>query len=396
MDFISVKQATELILNETRDFGVEPVPFWGSVGRVLAEDICADRDFPPFNRVTMDGFAFRAEDYVSGCRTFNILGTQYAGEAAVRLNQKETAVEVMTGTPLPEGADSVIRVEDTTVLDGKLILPDGLEVKKNIHYQGIDRKKGDVILKKGHQLKSPDLAVLATVGKSEVLVKKRPKVAVITSGDELVEVHETPEPHQIRKSNVYAISEHISNSCETTDQFHIADDLAETVSKLDELLNNYDALILSGGVSAGKKDYMPTAMEKVGVEKVFYKIQQRPGKPMWFGKKGEKVVFALPGNPVSAFMCAVRYVKPWLEACFGLQPKTEHAQLGVEVTFVPKLSYFMQVQLANDKGVLKALPNEGHGSGDLANLSDADAFLEMELREGSQYDEGEVFRVWKY
>ncbi|WP_304231854.1 molybdopterin molybdotransferase MoeA [Jiulongibacter sediminis] len=396
MDFITVQKATELILKETRDFGEEKIAFLQSAGRVLAEDICADRDFPPFDRVTMDGFAFRAKDYVSGCRTFNILGTQYAGEAAVRLNQKETAVEVMTGTPLPGGADSVIRVEDTTVLDGKLILPDGQEVKKNIHYRGIDRKKGDVILKKGHLLKTPDMAVLATVGKTEVLVKSRPKVAVITSGDELVEVHEMPEPHQIRKSNVYAISEHISNLCETTDHFHITDDLEETTSKLQELLTNYDVLILSGGVSAGKKDYMPTAMEKVGVEKVFHKIQQRPGKPMWFGKKGEKVVFALPGNPVSAFMCAVRYVKPWLEACFGLQPKAEHAQLGVEVTFVPKLSYFMQVQLVNDKGVLKALPNEGHGSGDLANLSDADAFLEMDLREGSLYNEGDAFQVWRY
>lgn len=396
MDFISVQKATELILEETREFGEENVPFLQTAGRVLAEDIYADRDFPPFDRVTMDGFAFKASEYETGCRTFKILGTQYAGDAAKSLIDPETAVEVMTGTPVPGGADSVIRVEDTTVVDGKLILPDGLEVKKNIHYQGFDRRKGDVILNKGHLLKSPDMAVLATVGKTEVLVKRRPRVAVITSGDELVEVNQKPELHQIRKSNVYAISQHISSFCEKTDHFHIADDLAKTTSKLQELLAKYDVLILSGGVSAGKKDYMPVAMEQVGVEKIFHKIQQRPGKPMWFGKKYRQLVFALPGNPVSAFMCAVRYVKPWLEACLQLRPQMEYARLAEDVNFVPKLSYFMQVQLINENGLMKARPHQGHGSGDLANLSDADAFFELELREGSRYDEGEVFRVWRY
>ena len=396
MDFISVQAATDLILNETRNYGEESVPFLQAAGRVLAEDIVADRDFPPFDRVTMDGFAFRASDYENGTRTFSILGTQYAGDTAFTVRNEKEAVEVMTGTPLPQGADSVIRVEDTEVKDGFLILPDGLETQKNIHKKGVDRKQGDVILKSGNLLKTPDMAVLATVGKSEVRVKKRPRIAVITSGDELVETTQIPAAHQIRKSNVYAISEHIRPLCHEISHFHLPDNLQVTTEKLGQFMGSFDVLILSGGVSAGKKDYMPMALEQLGVEKIFHKIQQRPGKPMWFGKKGEKLVFALPGNPVSAFMCAVRYVKPWLQACFGLTQNMEFALLSREVSFIPKLSYFMQVQLINEKGILKATPNEGHGSGDLANLSDSDGFLELPLREESQYAEGEVFRVWRY
>ena len=219
---------------------------------------------------------------------------------------------------------------------------------------------------------------------------------MITSGDELVGVTQKPEAHQIRKSNIYAISELIKPLCDSISHFHLPDSLEITKKKLGELLETFDVLVLSGGVSAGKKDYMPEALKQLGVQKLFHKIQQRPGKPMWFGKKDQTVIFALPGNPVSTFMCAVRYVKPWLEQSLGKSPKPEYAVLDKEIIFRPALSYFMQVSLSNENGTLTASPNEGHGSGDLANLSDSDAFMELELREGNVYAAGEVFRVWRY
>ncbi|MGR3811192.1 molybdopterin molybdotransferase MoeA [Jiulongibacter sp. NS-SX5] len=396
MPLTPVKTATELILKETRNYGIETISFEYAVGRVLAEEITADRDFPPFDRVTMDGFAFNSKAYVNGIRSFTIKAIQYAGEAALSITHDEEAIEVMTGTPLPKGCDSVIRVEDTSSENGTLLLPDGLPMCKNIHYQGLDRKKGEVILPIGHPLKSSDLAILATVGKPNILVRKRPSVAIITSGDELVDVTQTPEAHQIRKSNVFAISAVMEQLVDKAEHFHLPDDLDKTTSSISKLLEDYNFLILSGGVSAGKKDYIPQAMESLGVEKVFHKIAQRPGKPMWFGQKGETLVFALPGNPVSAFMCAVRYVKPWLEACLQVSSKEEFAILSEDVEFKPQLNYFLQVKINNENGQLIATPEEGHGSGDLANLSLADAFLELPLKEGHRYSKGKVFRVWRY
>src|SRR5690606_27952846 len=200
-----------------------------------------------------------------------------------------------------------------------------------IHKKGIDRKEGDIILKKGHTIKTPDLAVLATVGKTMIRVKKKPQVAVITSGDELVEVTQKPEAHQIRKSNVFAISELIKPLCDSISHIHLPDSLEITIKKLGDLTEKFDVLVLSGGVSEGKKDYIPEALKLLGVQNIFHKIQQRPGKPMWFGKKDQTVIFALPGNPVSTFMCAVRYVKPWLEQSLGVNSKPEYAVLDSEI-----------------------------------------------------------------
>jgi molybdopterin molybdotransferase len=245
-------------------------------------------------------------------------------------------------------------------------------------------------------IKHADLAVLATTGNSKVDVKSLSKVAVVTSGDELVEVSETPLPHQIRKSNIYAISSLLNSFSAEINHFHIKDSLNESIQTLREICDSYDVIVLSGGVSAGKKDYLPEALKEVGIEKLFHKIAQRPGKPMWFGKNENTVVFALPGNPVSSFMCAVRYVLPWFKKSLGLPMQTEMAVLGEEVIFKPSLAYFMQVKLSNENGLLKAYPIEGGGSGDLANLSLADAFMELPKKETDTFKKGDVFQVWRY
>ncbi len=396
MQFITVEKAYELVLQNTLDFGTEEIPFLESVERVLAEDILADRDFPPFDRVTMDGVAIRADDYERGNRKFKIDNIQFAGEPALKLEQQNACIEVMTGCSLPANTDSVIRYEDIVRNGGYMILQNDLQVNTNIHYKGYDRKLNEIVLPKGHQIKSPDLGILATVGKSIVKVKKQPNVAILTSGDELVEVDVTPLPHQIRKSNIFVIASSIKPFCAKIAHFHLADDLTQTLEKIKEIEYDFDVLILSGGVSEGKKDLIPTALEQLNYTRIFHKIRQRPGKPMWFGRKENKIVFALPGNPVSAFMCACRYLKPWLLISSGIQLRPEKAILSSNINFKPELTYLMQVKLENQEGQLMAIPVEGHGSGDLANLSDADAFLELPLNASDLYQAGISYNLWRF
>jgi molybdopterin molybdotransferase len=396
MDLISVNKATEIVLSNARDFGVESIDFQKSFGRVLAKEIIADRDFPPFDRVTMDGIALKGDVYLNGQRDFVLESIQFAGEAQKTLENANACIEIMTGASLPIGTDSIIRYEDIEIKNGTAQLQDGLQMFKNVHAKGYDRQLGEILLPKGHMIKHADLAVLATTGNSKVDVKSLSKVAVVTSGDELVEVSETPLPHQIRKSNIYTISSLLNSFSAEINHFHIKDSLNESIQTLREICDSYDVIVLSGGVSAGKKDYLPEALKEVGIEKLFHKIAQRPGKPMWFGKNENTVVFALPGNPVSSFMCAVRYVLPWFKKSLGLPMQTEMAVLGEEVIFKPSLAYFMQVKLSNENGLLKAYPIEGGGSGDLANLSLADAFMELPKKETDTFKKGDVFQVWRY
>ncbi|UBM57429.1 molybdopterin molybdotransferase MoeA [Marinilongibacter aquaticus] len=393
---LSSQNASELILSQQIELKKSTVPFAQALGCVLGEDIRADRDFPPFDRVTMDGYALASKNYAKGQRAFKVESIQFAGEPLNTLLDKTACVEVMTGCMLPENADTVIRYEDSIRQANEVTFLDNLALQKNIHRRGSDRKKGDILLKAGQQLRAPDLAILATVGKTKVQVYTFPKVAFITSGDELVPVEQKPLAHQIRKSNVFAVSALLKPFIEEISHFHLPDDLPETIRQLTDILQQFDVLILSGGVSAGKKDYIPEALDRIGVDRLFHKIAQRPGKPMWFGKKENQLIFALPGNPVSAFMCAVRYVKPWFMQNAGLEIEKQEAILAENVEFKPDLSYFMQVTLKQENGQFWAYPCEGHGSGDLANLSRAQAFLELPQTTESLFEKGNVFPLWKW
>ncbi len=393
---ISVATAESIILQQA--FPVKPtaVPFNRSLGRVLAEDLCADRDFPPFDRVTMDGIAICFERFRAGQRQFPVVGVQAAGQPQTRLDNPGTCIEVMTGAMLPLGCDTVIRYEDIR-LDGKqaTVLSDKIAFQQNLHLQGIDRKAGAVLVPKGRVMGAAEMATAATIGKATLQVSALPRVAIISTGDELVPVDALPLPHQIRSSNVHAIAALLEAQCRVESQlFHFLDDEPLIAEGLSTLLQEYDLLILSGAVSEGKFDYVPKVLDALGVEKAFHKVSQRPGKPFWFGHyRHQAVVFALPGNPVSAFMCACRYVLPFVRKSLGMTTRQDTAVLTEAVVFKPALTYFMPVQLDRSAdGLQRATPLPGHGSGDLANLNDADAFLELPL-EREQFFAGEVFPV---
>ena len=395
---ISVEEATRILLEHKIDVPNTLVPLEQALGRVLREDLVADRDFPPFDRVTMDGIAIHFDAFASGRRSFPVRAVGAAGAPQATLSDREGCVEIMTGAMLPEGADTVIRYEDLTMENGRATVgTEEVTRGQNIHRQGIDRQKGSIVVPSGRLLGSAEIGVAATVGRQHLRVAQFPPAIIISSGDELVDVYRTPLPHQIRKSNEHRLRATLRNWGIPADTAHLVDDPDIIRRRMEEFLGQYRVIIMSGGVSEGKFDFIPQALEALGVRRLFHKIRQRPGKPFWFGIHPQgTLVFALPGNPVSSFLCTLRYFHPWMLASLGLTRRQPYAVLAWDLHFKPDLTYFAQVRLeyASD-GTLTAIPAEGHGSGDLANLVDADAFIELP-RGQDLFRKGEAYPVWIY
>jgi molybdopterin molybdotransferase len=396
---VTVGQAEKLILDEAKDFGTEVIPFENALGRTLAEDIKADRDLPPFNRVTMDGIAVKYAAIEAGIQSFKIKVIQAAGDNPIDIDQPDECIEIMTGAALPVSVDTVIPYEHIDIKDNAAAVTNtSTKSGQNLHLKGADKKQGDIVAAKQQLITPAIIGVAASVGKTELLVKKLPRVVVISSGDELVNVDERPSPIQIRKSNSYTIKAVLHQYGLDVDLLHIPDNAEITKEKLHHCVGNYDVILITGGISMGKFDYIPKTLDETGVKTIFHKVSQRPGKPFWFGKHDNGVlVFAFPGNPVATFMCLHRYFLPWLNASQGLkETQAIYAILGHDFTFKPDLQYFLQVKLRfSDKGQIIAQAIEGNGSGDFANLADTDAFIE--LPQGSdEFKQGKVFRIWPF
>jgi molybdopterin molybdotransferase len=304
----------------------------------------------------------------------------------------------MTGAALPGSADTVIPYEQIELKDGTAtILNADIKKGQNLHNKGSDKKRGGIIILAGRLITPSLINTIASVGKAKLMVKKLPKVVVVSSGDELVDIDQEPSPTQIRKSNSYTIQAVLDQNKLKADLLHIPDNPAVARNKIGHCLEKYDVILMTGGISMGKFDYIPKALDELGVKTIFHKVSQRPGKPFWFGKHQNGVlVFAFPGNPVATFMCLHRYFLPWLNAGFGLEEKPVYGVLDRDFLFKPELQYFLQVKLRfSENGMLLANPIEGNGSGDFANLADTDAFMELPL-ERSNFEKDEVFRVWMF
>ncbi|MBC8042452.1 MAG: molybdopterin molybdotransferase MoeA [Rhizobacter sp.] len=401
---ISVAEAEALVMQHCVLQPAELCPLTEATGRVLREDLIADRDFPPFNRITMDGIALRYAAWDEGLRRFELTAVEAAGMPQTKLDDEHAAIEVMTGAVLPEGCDTVICVEDVSIeTEGsrKFAVARESGAKKKfqfVHLQGSDRKAGDVLARQGAMMSAAEIAVAASVGKSPVLVSRVPRVAVVTTGDELAEVNAVPQPHEIRRTNGYAIHSLLSACRIPATLFHVRDNEDELRLKFSELLAAFDVLIISGGVSMGKKDYVPEMLTQVGVKKIFHGVKQRPGKPMWFGQSTEgKTVFALPGNPVSVMLCAVRYAVPWLLKSTGFETSAPLlARLVSDVCFASPLTYFPPVNISfGSDAVISATPYESNTSGDFAGLLACDGFLEIPESQ-PVFSAGAVFPLWLF
>ncbi len=393
---ISVEKALEIVLNTSKDLGTESIPFIKSVGRILKEEIYADRDFPPFDRVMMDGIAIDFEAFEKGQRTFGIEGIQAAGGAQMTLQKSDNCLEVMTGAMLPKNTNTVIRYEDVKIENGiASVFIDEIKFRQNIHTKGKDKEKGALLISENTQISAAEIGVLATVGKQFVKVAKIPKVMIVSTGNELVAVAKNPLAHQIRRSNVYTLVSLLERLKISSETAHLPDDKSVLRTTIKRFLKEYDVLLFSGAVSKGKYDYLPEVLEELGVQKKFHKVAQRPGKPFFYGKTTACTVFAFPGNPVSTFVNCLVYFYPWYYTSVGLKPKTETAILGEDVTFKPNLTCFLQVRLESKYGHLVAFPITGNGSGDLASLTNADAFIALP-QEQTTFKKGATFSVIKY
>ena len=392
---------------------MEEVIFADSLGRVLKEEIFADRNFPPFNRVSMDGIAISHNSFVNGQSAYKIEGVQAAGSEQLTLNDTTNCIEVMTGAMLPLNCDVVIPYEQIAIENQiASIVIEELIFYKNIHKKGSDKNKGDFLISKNTLISSAEIGVLATVGKSKVKVAKNPRVMIVSTGDELVEVSQTPKEFQIRRSNVHTLVSLLKRKQIQADTAHITDDKNTLKQKVNEFLESYDVLLFSGAVSKGKFDFIPEVLDELGVEKLFHKVAQRPGKPFWFGgttisiiskqdvnqdeKKSKTIVFAFPGNPISTFVSCVKYFYPWFDKSLGIESTNQNlAILANDITFNPSMTYFVQVKLENKNGSIYAIPIVGNGSGDLASLVEGGAFLELPA-DKKKFKKGEVFPVIKY
>lgn len=376
---ISFKAALQKVLNNTLDYGNEYVSLKQSTNRILAEAIFADRDFPPFDRATKDGIAISFDGVLSPNQTFKISGIAQAGSPQQTLENNAECIEVMTGAMVPENTDTVVMYEHISLDNGTFSLLKPIAKGQNIHYKGSDVAKSEELLIPGIQITAAEIGVLASVGKSEVLVKKLPKIAVIATGNELVEVDKKPLPYQIRKSNSFTLQGLLAKENISADLYHMVDEPAILKEKLEVLLKNYDVLLLSGGVSKGKFDFLPETFDALGVEKIFHKVLQRPGKPFWFGKLKSKntTIFSFPGNPVSTFVNYHVYFKPWLNKTLGLTTPEFAVFLNEPITNKTDLTLFVGVNVNINNGELFAKILTTTGSGDLIGLSKVDGFIQL-------------------
>jgi len=380
---LNVEQAEALIMSGLPDFGCESIPLEMVHGRVLRQAVSAERDQPPFHRVTMDGIAIAHSALEGGQRVFDIQGIQAAGAAESTLANTASCVEVMTGSVLPAGCDTVIPVELISCRAGQARLSEDCKPAKGqyVHLRGSDYLQGDRLLEPGLTVSLTEIAVLAACGLAKVRVARSPVITVVSTGDELVEVGEPIAPHQIRQSNSHAILAALTAAGYTDSRYlHLKDDPESLHSSLARAQGESDVLILSGGVSKGKFDYVPGALEALGVQKLLHRVAQRPGKPMWFGRDARNtLVFALPGNPVSTLVCLHRYVIPALRACQQARPAPPWTvALDSQFAFSASLTCFMPATIhCNSAGQLIASLQSTNTSGDFASLAGTHGFVEL-------------------
>lgn len=365
----SIPQALDSILSFAKSFGTEKVSIHDAFNRVLAEDIYADRDYPPFNRSAMDGYAVLASDLTKPETELKLIERLLAGGLATQKVVSGTCIKIMTGAPVPEGADAVVRVEDTTEKNNSVTFNvTGVKKKQNIATQAEDAHKGDLILKKDVVLSAMEISVLAVTGKSKVLVYTLPEISIVSTGNEIVPVDSAILPHQIRDSNSYALKSFLKTySITSVNTVHVADDKIKLTETIKNNLNK-DMLILSGGVSKGDADYVPEVLNSLGVKEIFHRVRIKPGAPLWFGlMPSGGVVFGLPGNPVSVQVAFKVFIEPFIRRCFNMEEiQPIYFPLFNDKLKKTKFTEYFPVKLTNKNNVSGVVSTKMNGSGDIS------------------------------
>lgn len=381
---LSPADAESLIGRNLTCLPIESLPLAQCAGAILRENVYGERDQPPFDRVAMDGIAVDSSALRAGQRRLRIQAMQGAGDTPLTLASGGHCIEIMTGAMLPTGTDAVVPVEQLRIAEGYAQLASELrcEPYANVHRRGSDGRCGALLLAAGRQLSAPEVAVIAGAGMARVRVSAQPTIAVISTGNELIEPGEAIAAHQIRRSNSYGIVAALRHRgfARVADD-HVSDDENRLRERIRFHLDTHDVLILSGGVSMGQLDLVPKVLTALGVREVFHKVAQRPGKPLWFGITARgTAVFGLPGNPVSTLVCLARYVVPALAAAMGQVPVqgAEKIALSAPVSSAVALTLFVPVKVVGDDwGRNWAQPCPTNGSGDFNALSGTAGFVEL-------------------
>ena len=356
----------------------EVVPLHQAAGRVLGETVEADRDCPPFNRSTRDGYAVQADDVANTPARLRLLGETRAGEPSKFSIQEGETIHIMTGAPGPEGADAVVMQEYSRVEADEVVLEKGVPSGKNLIFKGAEVETGSTVLEAGTVLDYPEVALLGSVGKTEVRVYRRPRVAILSTGDEVLEIGATPEPFQIRNSNAYSLAAQVQRQGGEPQILPIAPDQLGRTRELIEQGLTADMLLISGGASAGKYDYVERVLGELGAELFFTRVAIQPGKPLVFGHVGGKPVFGLPGNPISTMVTFEVFARIAVHRLAGRSSSPlpfTHARLGEDFQHKPVLTRFLPATIDGDYGDLTVNPLKWQGSGDLAAFARADCFL---------------------
>ena len=386
---IRIEEAYKLVTGAVEPMATARVDIKACLHRVLAEDIISDVDMPPFNKSAMDGYACRMGDIAEPLK---LIETIPAGKAPEKKIGKGECSAIMTGAPVPEGADCVIMVELTKKDDDGNIIYTGHTTKANIAYKAEDVSRGDVLIEKGTFLEPQHIAILAATGYNKPEVAEKPKVGIISTGDEIVEPSEEPGLSKIRNSNAYQLIGQVQKCGAIANYIGIArDNEQETYEIISEALTQNDVVILTGGISMGQFDFIPGVFEKLGVEVLFQTLAVQPGKPTLFGKMGNKRIFGLPGNPVSAFNTFELLVRPYLRLSMGAKSgwKTVKLHMGTPYTRKKtKRDSFLPVKIEAGK----VYPGDYHGSAHIQALTYADGFIMIPMGTAS-IEEGTAIDV---
>ena len=377
---ISVDTAVKIVTDVIEPLPAKTVPFESALGLCLAQDVRSDIDMPPFDRSAMDGYAVIAEDTVRAPIELTVIEDIAAGYMPTIKVMCGQASKIMTGAAVPEGADAVVKVEETEDLsaNNRVKILRAIDRGRNISKMGEDMKVGQVVLRKGMPIRPQEIGILATVGKARVEVFPTPTVGIISTGTELVDVESKPSTAQIRNSNGYSLAAQARRLKVDVEILGIVKDTKEDISRIVHRGLQKDILILSGGVSMGEYDLVGDVMKDLNTQIYFEKVALRPGKPVIFGKKDKTLIFALPGNPVASFVTFELFIYPAIRKMMGfptLHRTTVKASLEVEILVKRKRREYRPALLRMHNNQWFVSPVEWHGSADLLSTTRANCLL---------------------
>jgi molybdopterin molybdotransferase len=370
---IKYEEALKLVEQFAVKVDVEHCHFLKSLNLILAEDITSDIEMPPFDKSAVDGYACRKSDILNELEVIEVIPAGKVPEKEIRKNQ---CAKIMTGAPIPKGADAVMMVEDVEELSGNKIKYQKEKIKENICYKGEDIIKGEIVLKSGTLIKPQHIAVMATAGCVMPLVYRKIKVSVISTGDELVEPDVKPALSQIRNSNAYQLLAQAINTGAEAEYIGIAMDTEESLKNIiSKAFDHADIVLLTGGVSTGDFDYVPQILSELGVDLKFKSIAVQPGRPTLFGTKGTQYIFGLPGNPVSSFVQFELLVKPLIYKLSGCDYQPLNLKIPIGVNYSRKRSDRLSIVPARIQNNGEVLPLEYHGSAHINSLTEAHCLI---------------------